>query len=100
MEERADKSYLIDKKIDYLVDMKISKLQSQLSEAMTKINKLTEEIDVLKNKVQRLDLGAEPQTKLTDAGEKEVKKEVNSKTGEFTSQDVSVEKMFYFGNKD
>ena len=97
-EEKGD--YLMEKKIEYLIDMKVGKIQNQLKEVLDQMQKMSEELDVLKNKVQRLNLGVEPQTKLSEqSGEKEVKKEANSRTGDFTSKDVSIEKMFYFGNK-
>lgn len=96
--EEEKRDYLMEKKIEYLIDMKVNKLKSDLDEATNHIKKMAEEIEVLKNKVQRLNIGVEPQTRL--AGEKEVKKEKpNSKTGNFSSEDVSVDKIFYYGNK-
>jgi FtsZ-binding cell division protein ZapB len=103
-----DSSYLIEKKVDYLVNSKLGKLESQLAEAISKVNSLSSEVEVLKNKVNRLNVA--PQTQLVnDAGEKEVKKEEpvdaprqsspNGRTGGYNSDDVSIEKMFYFGNK-
>jgi regulator of replication initiation timing len=104
MEE--EKNYLLDKKIEYLVDMKIGKLKAQLEEVSANMKKMMDDVSILKNKVERLNSGVEPQRKLTTdtppetAGEKEVKKEeTNSRTGDFTPGDVSIEKMFYFGNK-
>ena len=49
-----------------------------------------------------MEIAPSVQTKL--AGEKEGKKEAkqsspNGRTGGYSSDDVSVEKMFYFGNK-
>ena len=103
MEETENKDYLMEKKIELLVDMKVGKLKNELAEALEKMKSMAEEIYILKNKVERLNLGVVPQTKLVaevPAGEKEVKKEEgNGRTGSYTSDDVSVEKMFYFGNK-
>lgn len=105
MEGEENKDYLMEKKIELLIDMKVSKLKSELAQAQEKIKNVTEELDVLKNKVQRINMGVEPQTTLTNdqtapAGKKEVKKEEsNGRTGNYSSEDVSVEKMFYYGNK-
>ena len=106
--EDQESSYLMEKKVEYLVNMKVGKIQTLLSEAISKINSMEEEISVLKNKVQRLNLGVntqkiEPQTTLASTGEEEVKKEAtpaeNPRSGGISPSEVSVEKMFYFGNK-
>ena len=94
----------MEKKIELLVDMKIGKLKNEVAETLAQMKKMSEEMEILKNKVQRLNSGVAPQTKLvsesaTPAGKEEVKKEVNGSTGTYKSDDVSVEKMFYFGNK-
>mgnify|MGYP002641073449 CR=1 FL=1 len=104
MEQTENKDYLMEKKIELLVDMKINKLKSELTDAQSHIKNMIEEINVLKSKVNRLNLGVEPQTNLVAeapvVGKEEVKKEEgNGRTGAYTSEDVSVEKMFYFGNK-
>ena len=110
MEETTNTDYLMEKKIGYLIDMKVNKLKNELSEALNKITHMTEDITVLKNKVQRLNIGVSPQTKLAasptgqsisqqPAQQPQQKDDFNQRTGEFTSEDVSIEKMFYFGNK-
>ncbi|MBR9698843.1 hypothetical protein GOV09_00095 [Candidatus Woesearchaeota archaeon] len=94
--------YLLDKKIEALVDMKVGSLKKDIQEALLQMQGLNQEIDILKNKVQRLNLGAGPQTKLaveSPAVPQEKPKEMNQRTGNLTPEEVSIEKMFYFGNK-
>jgi archaellum component FlaC len=47
-------SYLMEKKIEYLIDMKIGKFKNELVEAQNQMRAMLQEMDVLKNKVQRL----------------------------------------------
>ena len=102
---------LLDKKIEYLIDIKVRKLAEELESANKTIAMLSEQVNILQNKVQRLNVGVVPveaQTKLvadsgpspvqTAAMSQEVNQE-NPKTQAFTPEDVSVEKIFYFGNK-
>jgi archaellum component FlaC len=106
--------YLMDKKIEYLIDMKVGKLKNELGEALKKINEMNEEMNTLKNNIQRLNMGVSPQTKLVQKEQSQVQqptiqqstvqsqekpKEVNQRTGGLTPKDVSVEKFFYYGNK-
>lgn len=91
---------LLDKKIEYLIDMKVGKLAEELKEANKTISMLSEQVNILQNKVQRLNAGVAPveaQTKLKFGESAAV--ESNPKTQGFTPEDVSVEKIFYFGNK-
>jgi hypothetical protein len=106
MEQTQEQDFLMDKKIEYLVDMRINKLKNDLAQALGNIQKMNEEIEILKNKVQRLNLGVNPQTKLavktnSSTEKKEESKSTNSnaRTGSIKPEDVSIEKMFYFGNK-
>ncbi|MBD3164120.1 hypothetical protein GF323_02895 [Candidatus Woesearchaeota archaeon] len=98
-----EQNYLLDKKIDYLIKMKVGSMQEQIGSALQQIQSLRQDMDIIRNKVQRMD--ANPvQTKLaepakTQAGEKEGKKGDNARSGSYTPDDVSIEKMFYFGNK-
>jgi TolA-binding protein len=113
MESEQESSYLLDKKIEYLINMKTGKLQSQLEQANSRLAEMEQTISTLKNKVQRLNSGVAVQQTLMpgssnnfsqspSTGKKEVKKEetTNSRTGNFSTDDVSIEKMFYFGNKN
>ena len=88
----------MEKKIEYMIDMKLGLLKTQLTEAISKMGGLTEDVDILKNKVQRLNFSAGPQTKLVIEAKKEKPLE-NGRTGSLKPSDVSIEKMFYFGRK-
>jgi hypothetical protein len=96
MEENKD--YLMEKKIEYMIDMKLNALKNQLTQAVEQVNTLVEDVDILKNKVQRLNFSAGPQSKLVVEAKKEKPKD-NGRTGNLQPGDVSIEKMFYFGKR-
>ncbi len=99
----------MEKKIEYLIDMRINTLKDQLQSANNQISELQQEIATLKNKVQRLDSGvqrapANPQTTLVTEEQKpqqasSAPMQPDNRAGSYTPEDVSVDKMFYYGNK-
>jgi len=114
--------YLIEKKIEYLIDLKVGKLRNELAESQKKVLAMTSELDTLRNMVHRLNSGAAPQRSVSSAPVSvqasapvqastqahtptKTQAEGNSaygpgqRTGQWTPEQVSVDKMFYFGNK-
>jgi len=98
---------LVEKKVEYLVNMQISKMQNQMNYCVSEIQKMAEEVQMLKNKVNRLNMGVtnnNPQTTLSSNSSVSVERPKqpqvpNARTGNINPSDVSIEKMFYFGNK-
>jgi hypothetical protein len=107
----ADENYLMEKKIEYMIDLKIKKINNDLVQAVSKINSMAGEIEVLRNKVERLNatpsaparMPVEQPEAIQPPQQQTVAAARNSqnfqRTGNFQPKDVSIEKMFYFGNK-
>ncbi|MBS3136587.1 hypothetical protein J4401_06570 [Candidatus Woesearchaeota archaeon] len=88
-------SLLVEKKVEYLIGMHVSKLRDELLTATAKIDSLSREIDTLKSKVSRLNSMALEPRNGSPVNREPVKRE--GPAGKFTSEDVAIGKIFYFG---
>lgn len=113
--------YLMEKKIELLIDMKVKKLISELESAKSQIQQMSSEMSVLHNKVERLNSASvqistrqmeapdaphftqnvsPEQPRVMPSSAPPQKKEMyNQRMGDLKPGDVNIEKMFYYGNK-
>lgn len=106
--------FLLEKKVEYLVDMKLKKLQAQLAEAMQKVAEVSEQMGNLQATVRRLNNSASvsaqptsvqqftPQTQggyAQEAPQQRAPLVIMNKGQAFNVEDVSVEKMFNFSGR-
>ena len=101
--------YLMEKKLEYMLNAKLKKITEEFEAAKQQIAAMTMEIGNLKSSISKINTMPAPAEFTTgkeevNSGQRpeifsEPKKEVNSRTGSLTPSDVSIEKMFYFGNK-
>lgn len=109
--------YLLEKKVEYLVDMKLKKLQTQLAEALAKVAEVSEQMGNLSATVKRLNNApsqsysqpqsypqhaqtyAQPGQFAQEAPQQRAPLVIMNKGQAFNVEDVSVEKMFNFGRR-
>ena len=110
--------FLLEKKVEYLVDMKLKKLQAQLAEALQKVAEVSEQMGNLQATVKRLNNSAasasyqqqaqtyaQPQAQtFAPPGQfaQQPAREpliILNKGPAFNVEDVSVEKMFNFSGR-
>lgn len=91
---------LEQRRFEILLQNHTRRYEEQFEIYRNAINKLAEELEIVKTKLTALTANQPkerqeslPQTK------SEVKKEPHPKQGGFSSSDVDIQKMFYFGNK-
>ncbi len=116
---------LIEKKIELLVGMQTKKLQEQIGDLKRVIVALNEEVVSIKGQIKENAVAKQHSVVKNEELEKElaeqkkeepvvvqtapteqkqetinvVKEDPNPRSGEFDSNDVSIEKIFYMGNK-
>ena len=94
----------------------LSRHESMISEIQDKINEIIKEFNAMNDKIEKLDkfLHVETQSKLvinndssetkqeSSKSENKINKEAtdkNPRSGDYKPEDVSIDKMFYYGNK-
>jgi len=105
------RDYLSERKFELMIQIQEKKFQQELDHLRSTINFLKNRMEILSTELENLKgkalsspitfekqkENAEVQANLKK--EKEEKKEQHPKSGEFSSHDVDIQKMFYFGNK-
>lgn len=105
--------FLLEKKVEYLIDMKLKRLQNQLSEALAKVAEVSEQMGNLQATVKRLNNSpapspgyaqpaqtyAQPGHFAQEAPQQRAPLVIMNKGQAFNVEDVSVEKMFNFGRR-
>lgn len=86
---------LIEQKFQMLLQMHLKKYDEELTSVKSALNQLHAQLEQLKN-AKPAEQKQEKQRELQPA---EAPKEAHPKRGNYTSADVDVQKMFYFGNK-
>ena len=95
---------LLEKKYELMLTMNNKKFDEQIHSMQDSINTLTQELSRLKTELAsmhtRTTSQEEPKkTETPTAQPTPAKKEEHPRQGSFTPGDISIEKMFYFGNK-
>lgn len=81
------------------LEARMDAIEQQVSQAFLKMNEIINEINKIQKKTpQPLEIKSEPEPhKELQATFKETKTEPHPRSGGYKSDDVSIEKMFYFG---
>lgn len=106
--------YLLQKKIEYLMEMSTKKFIQEIENMKTEIQNLNLQIQNMKNDQASQQLSQVQPTKTEETVEQPINdepkqsqttsdskktNEPHPRQGNYKSEDVSIEKMFYFGNK-
>jgi len=82
------------------------KIMEEVQNVKQEISKILKEFEQIKKQINRPQempkeqaIDAKPAKKTKKQTQLKTKKQSNPRQGEFTPEDVSIEKMFYFGNK-
>lgn len=89
-------SGLMEKKIEYLLEMNNKRFEKEINILKDALNELNQELQELK-KMPRPEVKTEK--KPVQQPLKTETKEPHPKRGDYTSTDVDIQKMFYFGTK-
>ncbi len=92
----SNQEYLLEKKFSLMLDMNNKKFQEAIDILSGSINALSQELAIIRNELAEA-RKAKPVQK--EKQEELPKQESHPKQGQFSSSDVSIEKMFYFGKK-
>lgn len=94
---------LHDKRVEVLLEIQEKKYQQELALLRSALNRMSSELEMVKAEMRKL---AEmprskelPQQKEKQEMLKTEEKQAHPRQGNFTSADVDIQKMFYFGNK-
>ena len=82
-----------------MLEMNSKKNSQELDLLRSAVGRLAHELESLKGELKRLLEEAPPRQKEKQQPLKTETKEAHPRQGNFTPDDVSIEKMFYFGNK-
>ncbi|OYT31190.1 hypothetical protein DRJ22_02460 [Candidatus Woesearchaeota archaeon] len=87
---------LFEQKIKLLLEMQEKKTEQNLSLIRAALKKLAEELDMVKEQLSKV---KEQQPKERQEELKTTTKKENPRQGNYSSADVDIQKMFYYGNK-
>jgi hypothetical protein len=92
---------LIEQKYQLLMDMEKKKVEQEINSLRETISNLNNEIQVLRAELKHAAEQSNPKLKEKEKQDvlKTVPKEDHPRQGNYRPEDVSVEKMFYFGHK-
>ncbi|MBI2651123.1 hypothetical protein HYX01_01510 [Candidatus Woesearchaeota archaeon] len=121
--QQSPQEYLLQKKFEIMLEMSNKKLLSDINSIHSMIGKLNEEIISLKKQVSE-NAAAKSEARVSEANVNSASnnsdtnatriyqqnmqrnqannsnnEKVKPRYGDYTSEDVAIEKMFYFGNK-
>jgi hypothetical protein len=88
---------LTEQKFQMLLQMHLQKYEQELQQVKTKLGEVSTELEQLKTTIFQM-----PKEQPVKEKQKELKSkpvESHPRRGDYTSADVDVQKMFYFGNK-
>jgi len=105
--QEAPNEVYLETKFQLMLEMSNKKLQEELHSVKAALNELNSEISILRLQIQKVQSKPKQAPKPASTSEAPVpqqtlpkeKKESHPRQGDFTSDDVSMEKMFHFGNK-
>jgi len=103
-----DKLQLLEKKYKFLLEQNNDRLLNEINSLKKSTSSLVVELNLIKSQIRQQGekirnqesnqpVEKEVQKKIEDT--KEIKKESHPKQGSFQPEDVSIEKIFYFGEK-
>lgn len=90
---------LEERKIQLILDMNNKKFQQEFDLLRSALNTLAAELEMIKNELRKVSEQAPPKPKERQEPLKTETKEDHPRQGKFTSSDVDIQKMFYFGTK-
>lgn len=94
-----ENNVLLEKKFEMLMQMNNKKYEQEISMLRSAFTALANEFEVLRAQLSRVQEQAPQKPKERQEPLKTETKEAHPRQGNFTSADVNIEKMFYFGNK-
>lgn len=98
--ESVEGTELIEQKYQLLLEMNNKRFQQEIEALKTALNNLGSELQMLKAELKRV--AEQPLQKPKEKDKQEVLKtvpnEAHPRQGNYKPEDVSIEKMFYFGN--
>ncbi len=89
---------LEEKKVELLLEMNNRKYEQELGLLRSALNSLAQEIEMLKSELRKA-VEVSPKPKERQEPLKTETKEAHPRQGNFTPNDVDIQKMFYFGAK-
>ncbi len=94
-----ENNVLLEKKFELMMQMNNKRYEQEISLLRSAFTALANEFEVLRAQLSRVQEQAPPRPKEKQEPLKTETKEAHPRQGNFTSDDVSIQKMFYFGNK-
>ncbi len=89
---------LAEKRIELMLESTNTKYEQELHLLRSALGNMSQELETLKTEVKRL-TETNPKQKEKQEALKTETKEAHPRQGNFTSEDVDIKKMFYFGAK-
>lgn len=90
---------LAERKFEMLLEQNNKKYEQEISLLRSAVGTLANELECLKSELRKLSEQAPPKPKERQEPLKTEVKEEHPRQGKFTSTDVDIQKMFYFGTK-
>lgn len=90
---------LVQRQVEILLEQHGRKQQQEVALLRAAVNQLSAELSALKGQLEKLSVQAPPKPKEKQVELPKEAKEDHPRQGKFTSNDVDIQKMFYFGNK-
>lgn len=90
---------LAERKIQLILDMNNKKFLQEFDLLRSALNTLANELEAVKSEMRKFSEQAPPKPKERQEPLKTEPKEDHPRQGKFTSSDVDIQKMFYFGTK-
>ena len=87
---------LAEKKVEIILESNNRKYEQEFSLLRSAMNSLAQEVQMLKDQLSKF---SDAQPKERQEARKTETKEAHPRHGNFSSEDVDIQKMFYFGNK-
>lgn len=91
-------THLEERKAELLIQMNNKKYEQEFSLLRSALNTLAQELETVKTELRKFS-EQNPRPKEKQAELKTETKEAHPRQGNFTPQDVDIQKMFYFGKK-
>lgn len=90
---------LVQKQVEILLEQQGRKQQQEVALLRAAVNQLSAEVDGMKAQMQKLAEQEPPKPREKQVELPKEDKEDHPRQGKFTSSDVDIQKMFYFGNQ-
>jgi|SRR3989344_8893486 len=97
-------NYLMQKKFDIVIDANNKKIFNEMNKIIAMVNRLDEEINSIKRRLDERPVLRTEHVETQKEGQTQLKKESDSqpqrpKPGDYSPEEVAVDKIFYFGKK-